>query len=79
MLISAIKKANVNDADAFRAALKSANFDSTRGSFKFGNNHHPVQTIYAREVVKEGEVYTNKLLAAALENHSDAYASDCKM
>ncbi len=79
LLISAIKKANVNDADAFRAALKSANFDSTRGSFKFGNNHHPVQTIYAREVVKEGEVYTNKLLAAALENHSDAYASDCKM
>jgi branched-chain amino acid transport system substrate-binding protein len=38
-----------------------------------------VQTIYAREVVKEGDVYTNKILGAALENHADAYAADCKM
>jgi branched-chain amino acid transport system substrate-binding protein len=79
LLFSAMDKADVGDAEAFRAALKAAEFDSVRGDFAFGNNHHPVQTIYAREVVKEGDVYTNKILGAALENHADAYAADCKM
>ena len=79
LLLSALDKAKPSDADAFRKALKAADFKSTRGSFKFGNNHHPIQTIYAREVIKEGDVFTNKILSVALENHSDAYASDCKM
>jgi branched-chain amino acid transport system substrate-binding protein len=30
-------------------------------------------------VVKEGDVYTNKLVGVALEDHADAYAADCKM
>jgi len=79
LLISALNTADVSDADAFRAALKAADFASTRGDFKFGDNHHPIQTIYAREVVKEGDVYTNKLIGPALENHADAYGVDCKM
>ncbi|MEL6598321.1 MAG: ABC transporter substrate-binding protein [Pseudomonadota bacterium] len=79
LLISAIEAADVSDADAFRDALRAANFDSTRGDFAFGPNHHPVQTIYAREVIKEGDVFTNKIIATALENHSDAYASECQM
>ncbi|MGJ8572133.1 MAG: ABC transporter substrate-binding protein, partial [Hoeflea sp.] len=40
---------------------------------------HPIQDIYVREVVKEGDVYTNKLVGVALEDHADAYAVDCKM
>ncbi len=79
LLISAVDAADVSDADAFREALRAANFASTRGDFAFGPNHHPVQTIYAREVVQEGEVFTNKTLGVALENHSDAYAAECKM
>ncbi len=79
LLISAIEAADVSDADAFREALRAANFDSTRGDFSFGPNHHPVQTIYAREVVQEGDVFTNKIIGTALENHSDAYAADCSM
>ena len=79
LLISAMKKADVTDADAFRAALKEADFDSTRGNFRFGNNHHPIQDIYVREVVKEGDVFTNKIIGTALTDHADAYASECKM
>ena len=79
LLISAVESADVTDADAFRDALRAANFDSTRGDFKFGPNHHPIQTIYAREVVKEGDVFTNKSIGIALENHADAYAAECKM
>ncbi|MBO6894588.1 MAG: ABC transporter substrate-binding protein [Roseibium sp.] len=79
LLLSAIAKADVKDADAFREALKAAEFSSTRGDFAFGPNHHPVQDIYVREVIKEGDVFTNKIIATGLSGHSDAYAADCKM
>lgn len=79
LLISAVEAASPADADAFRAALKAANFDSTRGEFAFGPNNHPIQNIYAREVIKEGDVYTNKIIGVALENHADVYAAECKM
>ena len=78
LLISAVATADVKDADSFRKALEAANFDSTRGDFKFGSNHHPVQTIYARKVIKEGDIFTNMIIGTALENHSDAYATECK-
>lgn len=79
LLLSAMGKADVTDADAFRAALKEADFKSTRGDFKFGNNNHPIQDIYVREVIKEGDVFTNKIIATALEDHADAFATECDM
>ncbi|CUH53588.1 ABC transporter substrate-binding protein [Shimia marina] len=79
LLISAMDKADVADADAFRAALKAAEFDSVRGDFSFGDNHHPIQTIYVREVIKEGDVFTNKIIATGLSDHVDAYGAECKM
>ena len=79
LLISAISKASPSDADAFRAALKAAEFDSTRGDFAFNTNNHPIQDIYAREVIKEGDVFTNKIIGVALEDHADVYAAECKM
>ena len=79
LLLSAMAKTDVKDADAFRAALEAADFSSTRGDFAFGPNHHPVQDIYVREVIKEGDVYTNKIIATALEDRADAYAGECKM
>ncbi len=79
LILSALDKASVDDKDAFRAALKAAEFDSVRGDFKFGDNHHPIQNIYVREVIQEGDVFTNKIIATGLENHADAYAAECKM
>ena len=77
--MSAMDKANVSDADAFRAALKDADFQSVRGKFAFADNHHPIQDIYMREVVKEGDVVTNKLVGVAATDHTDVYGADCKM
>lgn len=79
LLLSAMAAADVSDADAFRAALKAADFDSTRGDFAFGDNHHPVQNIYVREVIQEGDVFTNKIIGTALTDHADVYGADCKM
>ncbi|MEO0546647.1 MAG: ABC transporter substrate-binding protein [Pseudomonadota bacterium] len=77
LLLSAMAKAEVTDAVAFRAALAEADFASTRGDFKFGSNQHPIQNIYIREVIKEGDVFTNKVVSTALTNHGDVYAKDC--
>jgi branched-chain amino acid transport system substrate-binding protein len=79
LLASALAKASVDDPDAFRAALETAEFDSVRGDFAFGPNHHPVQDIYVREVVKEGDVLTNRVVGTAMEDHADAYVAECQM
>lgn len=79
LLISAMGKADVADLDAFRGALKEADFASTRGEFAFGSNNHPVQNIYVREVIQEGDVFTNRIIGTALTGHTDVYAADCKM
>ncbi len=77
LILSALERADVNDADAFRTALEAAEFDSTRGRFSFGPNHHPIQDFYVREVVQEGDIFTNRIVGTALENHGDVYAADC--
>ena len=79
LILSAMKKASIKDTDAFRAAIKEADFDSPRGKLKFGNNQHLIQKIYVREVIKEGDIYTNKVIGVALESHQDSYAAKCKM
>ncbi|UOA27802.1 ABC transporter substrate-binding protein [Pseudosulfitobacter sp. DSM 107133] len=79
LLISAMGKADVKDAAAFQAALEAADFQSVRGKFSFAPNHHPVQDIYMREVVKEGDVVTNRIVGVAATDHTDAYGADCKM
>jgi branched-chain amino acid transport system substrate-binding protein len=76
---SALAKASIDDADAFRAALEAAEFDSVRGDFRFGPNHHPIQDIYVREVIKEGDVLTNRIVGVAMEDHADAYVDQCQM
>lgn len=81
LLDSAIAKVdgNVDDTDAFREALRAADFKSVRGSFKFGPNQHPIQDVYVREVVKDGDQVTNKVIGKVFTDHADAYAADCKM
>ncbi|MEW9807787.1 ABC transporter substrate-binding protein [Mesorhizobium marinum] len=79
LLAAAAAKADVKDADAFRAALAAADFDSVRGKFKFNTNHHPIQDFYVREVIKDGDgVLTNKIIATSFTDHQDAYAAECK-
>ena len=79
LLISALSKSSLSDKDAFRGALKNADFSSTRGKFKFASNQHPIQDIYVREVIKEGDILTNKIISVGLKDRSNAYVDDCKL
>ena len=71
---------DMSDKGAFRAALAKADFESVRGNFRFGSNHHPIQDIYVRQVYQndKGDL-TNKIVGKVFTDHQDAYAKDCNM
>ena len=73
-------KGKIEDKEALRAALKSADFRSVRGDFKFGPNQFPVQSYYLQLVGKgaDGRL-VHKTVGTVLPNRADAYAQDCKM
>jgi branched-chain amino acid transport system substrate-binding protein len=81
LIASALKATSGDPAnmDAFRTALEKADFASVRGSFRFGSNHHPIQDIYVREVVKDSSGIHNKTVKKVFTNHADAYAGDCSL
>ncbi len=81
LLDSAIAKVggDLSDKAAFRSALKAAEFETVRGKFSFGSNHHPVQDVYMRKVVKVNGTITNEVVEKVFSIHQDAYAADCGM
>jgi branched-chain amino acid transport system substrate-binding protein len=81
LIASALRQVGgeLKDLEAFKMELKKADFASVRGNFRFGNNQHPVQDLYIREVVKTDAGYTNKTLQKVFSDHVDAYAGECAM
>jgi branched-chain amino acid transport system substrate-binding protein len=81
LILSALAVAHpAEDPDAFRAALEAADFESTRGDFRFNTNHHPIQDIHVREVVMgEDGKPTNRLVGVAIEDREDAFVGQCPM
>jgi branched-chain amino acid transport system substrate-binding protein len=79
LILSAMAAADISDRDAFRAALEAADFTSVRGDFRFAPNHHPIQTVYVREVVEVDGVLTNRIIGTAFEEHQDIHGANCAM
>lgn len=71
---------DMKDKLAFRKALESVQFTSTRGNFRFGANHFPVQDFYLARVIKDesGQVVW-KTVERIVEGHGDSYVAQCKM
>lgn len=78
---SALKSVDgdTENLDGLRTALRKADFESVRGSFRFGPNQHPIQDLYVREVVKDTDGFHNRMVMKVFEGHQDAYASNCPM
>jgi branched-chain amino acid transport system substrate-binding protein len=70
----------IDNTEAFRTAMLKADFQATRGPFRFGPNQHPVQDWWALKVERaasgELEIRTRRRV---LENHGDAYAAQCRL
>jgi branched-chain amino acid transport system substrate-binding protein len=70
----------IEDKDAVRAALRTANFQSVRGSFKFNNNHYPIQDLYIMEVQKDDKGAPKAVLRdTAVKGWQDPYHQECPM
>ena len=82
LLDAAIAKVrgDVADKPAFMAALKSADFKSVRGAFRFNNNNFPIQDIPVFEIAKDAKGRVNmRTLTFPLRNHKDAYHQQCPL
>ena len=71
---------DMTKADAFRAALKRADFASVRGNFRFGSDQEPIEDWYSTRVVKmpsgKLEIRTIGKIARDLGN---AYTTLCPL
>ena len=82
LINSAVGEVNgkIENKDAVRAALRKANFESVRGSFKFNNNHYPIQNLYIMEVIKDDKgALKAKLRDTAIKDWKDPYHQECPM
>jgi branched-chain amino acid transport system substrate-binding protein len=71
---------DVSKKDAMKAEMEKANFKSVRGSFKYGNNHIPIQNFYLQDVVKDsnGELVL-KTVTAIVKDDQDRFHDKCPM
>ncbi|MBI4560621.1 MAG: ABC transporter substrate-binding protein, partial [Candidatus Rokubacteria bacterium] len=73
-------RGKIEDKDALRAVWRKADWKSVRGSFRYNNNHYPIQNFYLQQVVKDA---SGRLRLAnrgvVFTNHADAYAKNCPM
>jgi branched-chain amino acid transport system substrate-binding protein len=82
LMDSAIRavKGDLSNKKGMVAAMRKADFKSTRGRFTYNVNHHPIQNFYLLKAVRGagGEVEM-QVQKAVFENHKDAYYKDCGM
>jgi branched-chain amino acid transport system substrate-binding protein len=82
LINSAVTAVNgdVSKKDAMKAEMEKANFKSVRGSFKYGNNHIPIQNFYLQDVVKDssGELVL-KTVTAIVKDSQDNFHDKCPM
>lgn len=83
MLINSAVEAvggDLSDQAGMRAAMESADYDSVRGKYTYGNNHMPIQNFYLREVVADAQGrWTTKIVSTVYTNHQDPYAAECPL
>lgn len=66
--------------DAMKAAMEKADFKSLRGSFKYGNNHIPIQNFYLQDVVKDADgALSLKTVATIVKDNQDNFHDKCPM
>jgi branched-chain amino acid transport system substrate-binding protein len=84
MLIdSAVKavKGNLSDKKGMIAAMRKADFASTRGKFAYNHNHFPIQNFYLLKTVSgpAGQDPVMEIQKTVFTNHKDSYEKECKM
>ena len=74
-------KGNLSDKKGMIAAMRKADFASTRGKFAYGHNHFPIQNFYLLKAVSGpgGQDPVMEIQKTVFTNHKDSYEKECKM
>jgi len=72
-------KGDLANKKAMVAAMRKADFKSTRGKFTYNVNHHPIQNFYLLKAVKGPSEVEMQIQKTVFENHKDAYFQECPM
>jgi len=73
-------KGDTSKKDAMKAEMEKANFKSLRGSYKYGNNHIPIQNFYLQDVVKGADGQLSlKTVATIVKDDQDRFHDKCPM
>ncbi|HSH08382.1 MAG TPA: ABC transporter substrate-binding protein [Burkholderiales bacterium] len=76
-------KGNLKDQKGMIAAMRKANYTSTRGKYTYNVNHFPIQNYYLLKAVAgpggAGDVPVMQIQKAVFKNHKDSYYTKCKM
>jgi branched-chain amino acid transport system substrate-binding protein len=74
-------KGNLSDKKGMIAAMRKADFPSTRGKFTFNHNHFPIQNFYLLKTVSgpAGQDPVMEIQKTVFTNHKDSYEKECKM
>ncbi len=71
---------NLADKNALRAAIAAADFQSTRGAFRFGANQYPVQDFWLAQVARRPDGrFQTETVRRVLEANVDPWAAECRM
>ncbi len=71
---------NLADKNALRAAIAAADFQSTRGAFRFGANQYPVQDFWLAQVARRPDgKFQTETVRRVLEANVDPWAGECRM
>ena len=72
-------KGDLSNKKGMVAAMRKADFKSTRGKFSFNVNHHPIENFYLLKAVKGPSEVEMQIQKTVFENHKDAYYQECPM
>jgi len=74
-------KGNLANKTGMIAAMKKADFASTRGKFTYNTNHFPIQNFYLLKAVAgpAGQDPVMEIQKTVFTNHKDSYAKECGM
>ncbi|MEK9720010.1 MAG: ABC transporter substrate-binding protein [Quisquiliibacterium sp.] len=76
-------KGNLKDQKGIIAAMRKANYASTRGKYSYNSNHFPIQNYYLLKAVTGPDgakgVPVMQIQNTVFSKHKDSYYQKCKM
>lgn len=72
-------KGNLSNTKGMVAAMRKADFASTRGKFSYNSNHFPIQNFYLLKTVTgpSGQDPVMEIQKTVFTNHKDSYYKEC--